>query len=388
MKTICVFTGTRAEYGLLRPVMRRIRDDGACRLATIVTGAHLGLSTGHTVDEMEADGMPVDYRVETLMDGDDRNAVCTAMGLGIMRYGDALASLRPDIVVVLGDRYEALALAAATTVHGVPVAHIHGGETTLGAMDETFRHAVTKMSHLHFTSCEAYRNRVVQLGEAPERVWNVGSLGVENIHRLPLPDERSIRARLDLDGTTPYILCTLHPETRGGHDEESLCREFLNALDRFPHHAVVFTGANTDPGGGRVNAVLSAYAERHRDRCRFFMSLGVANYLAAAAHAACVAGNSSSGILEVPSLKTPVVDIGERQEGRIRSAAVLHSGATGEAIAKAVETALTEAHRRAAAEASNPYDKPGTAENICRTLYENIGRTTLKKPFYDLPRPV
>lgn len=384
MKTICFFTGTRAEYGLLRPLMKAVTAaPGAC-LRTLVTGTHLAESSGATWREIESDGLPINERVEVLLDAGTDTSVCTAMGLGIMRYGEALKRLAPDLVVVLGDRFEALAVAAAATVCKVPIAHIHGGELTLGAMDDAFRHAITKMSHLHFTSTEAYRRRVIQLGEEPSRVWNVGALGVENIKTLPLVAREEVEQRLGLAPGQPYFLVTYHPATLDAQPARQQLDALLCALHAFPNHVCVFTGANADPGGGELNRLLAIAAQAQPGRFRFSMSLGATLYLSAARAAATVVGNSSSGIIEVPSLGVPTVDIGERQRGRIRSNSVIHCPAEAPAIEAAIATALGDDFRALAASSPNPYDRPGTARSILNALLACEPRALLHKTFCDL----
>ncbi|EEF22664.1 Polysialic acid biosynthesis protein P7, putative, partial [Ricinus communis] len=257
IRKICVFTGTRAEYGLLRPLMQAIATRPGATLQTLVTGAHLAESTGATWREIANDGLPIDERVEVLLDGGGDESICTSIGLGVMRYAEALKRLAPDMLVILGDRYEAIAAAVAATVCKVPIAHIHGGELTLGAMDDAFRHSITKMSYLHFTSTEAYRKRVIQLGEQPARAHNVGALGVENIRTLNLYDRAEVEKRLDLPAGQPYLLVTFHPATLESQSPELQLKALLNALDAFPDHVCVFTGANADPGGAGLNRLLA-----------------------------------------------------------------------------------------------------------------------------------
>lgn len=385
MRTIAVFTGTRAEYGLLKRVMLGIMQKPECRLHTIVGGSHLSPEYGRSIEEIRADGIPVHDCPDTLQTDGTSIGVCVAMGLGLSSYGDILVRTRPDILVLLGDRFEVFAMAAAATVCRIPLAHVHGGEITEGAIDEVFRHAVTKMSHLHFPACETYRRRIIQLGESPDRVWNVGALGVENARLLPLPNEREIRELFNLEGEQPYILCTLHPVTLESETAETHCRSLLQALDAFPEYTVIFTGANADPGGLIINTLLQAHAASQPHRYRFFMSLGASRYLAAAKHAACVAGNSSSGIIEAPSLGVPVLDIGDRQKGRIRATSVLHCELEAKNIAIALREALRPEQREKAKQAANPYDKAGTAAAIVDIVAGHAGCIALQKTFYALP---
>lgn len=381
MRKICVFTGTRAEYGLLRSVMLLLFKTPGCTLQTIISGAHLSQRHGHTVDEIIRDGLSIDEAVEILADGDSPGSVCAAMGAGLTRYAETLERLNPDILLLLGDRFEAFAMAAAATVCRIPIAHIHGGETTEGAIDEAFRHSITKMSHLHFTACEEYRRRVMQLGENPERVWNVGSLGVENVLSTPLLPESAIRAELGFAPDLPYFVCTMHPVTLEKAPSEAHVAALCAALDVFAEYGVVLTGANADPGGGEINRALQQYAAA-RPNSIFVMSLGQKRYFSAVKHAACVLGNSSSGILEVPSIGVPVIDIGNRQRGRHRASAVLHSDNEECAITRTLRTALSDAHREFARRAENPFDRPGTAAAIVSHVCDYPLNTLLSKHFH------
>lgn len=385
MRTIAVFTATRAEYGLLRPVLLRLREAAGCRLRLLVSGTHLSPLHGHTLDEILADGFTPDAAIPLALDDDAPAALCASLGSMIGDTGRILSGLRPDLMMLLGDRYECLGAAMAAAMSCIPVAHIHGGEVTRGAVDDAFRHAVTKLAHLHFTSCEPYRRRVIQLGETPKRVWNVGALGVENALRLPLWDESRIRAELGLAPGRPYFLCTFHPVTLEPGDEDRQLDALCSALAAFPDHAVIFTGANADAGGLGLNCRLKAFAQTNLDRVRLFASLGVTRYLSAAKYASCVAGNSSSGIIEIPSLGTPVVNIGSRQGGRIASPAVLHCPAEKEAVASCLRRALTPEHRALARATPNPYEGKDTSATIARTLMEHPLEDILRKSFHDIP---
>ncbi|CAE6923075.1 GDP/UDP-N,N'-diacetylbacillosamine 2-epimerase (hydrolyzing) [Paraburkholderia nemoris] len=384
-RTICFFTGTRAEYGLLRPLMKAVGSTPGAVLKTLVTGTHLAESSGTTWREIAADGLPINERVEMLLDSGTDESICTSIGLGVMRYGEALKRLAPDMLVILGDRFEAIAAAVAATVCKIPIVHIHGGELTLGAMDDAFRHAITKMSHLHFTSTEAYRQRVIQLGEDPARVHNVGALGVENIRTLPLLNRTEVERRLDIVAGQPYFLVTFHPATLDRQAPEMQLKALLEALEAFPDRLIVFTGANADPGGAGLNRLLAEHSQMHAGRFRFSMSLGATLYLSAARAADAVVGNSSSGIIEVPSLGIPTIDIGSRQQGRIRSESVLTCTTDTEAIKEAISEALMPEFRARAAVAVNPYERAGTTEQIVQTLMTWDDKTALHKPFHDLP---
>jgi UDP-hydrolysing UDP-N-acetyl-D-glucosamine 2-epimerase len=349
---------------------------------TIVSGAHLDPHFGGTADEICADGFLVDETPEIATASGSVIGICTAMGIGLIRYGDVLDRLRPHLLVLLGDRYEVFTMAAAATVNRIPIAHINGGEAAEGVIDEPFRHSVTKMSHLHFTSCETHRNRVIQLGEDPNRVFNVGALGVENAQTLQVPDEREIRSYLGFEPGRPYLLCTFHPETLSETLPITQIETILAALESFPDYAVVFTGANADAGGVEINAAIQACVARN-PRYRFFMSLGQKRYFAAVRHAACVLGNSSSGIIEVPSFHVPVIDIGDRQRSRVRAEFVLHATNDLDSICQILDYALSTEYRASFARAANPYDRPGTAQRIVDILSSWPLHGILHKHFYD-----
>lgn len=388
MRMICIFTGTRAEYGLLRPLIRALAAAPDVTVKLLVTGSHVADANGATWHEIADDGLAIDERVEVLMDSATETGVYTAMGLGMIRYGDVLRRMAPDLLVLLGDRYEAFAAAAAATVCRIPIAHLHGGELTYGAIDDAFRHAITKLSHLHFASTEAYRNRIIQLGENPERVFAVGALGVENIRTYELYGKEDTALRLGIDPGQSYFLATFHPATLSAKPPEAQVSALLDALDHFPDHTVVMTGANADAGGLAINLLLANRATRQPGRYRFLMSLGTRLYLSAARHAAAVLGNSSSAIIEVPTLGVPSVDIGPRQAGRARGDSVISCEDNTPAIVDAIRCALSPALRQLATCASNPYDRPGTTSRIMRELVSRDLPKLLNKTFYDLREPI
>ncbi len=384
MRKIAVFTATRAEYGLLRPLLFRLQESDTIQLQIIVSGTHLSHAHGYTLHEIEKDGfMPTAY-VELNFSCEDTKSLCSIAGEALSCMGHTLTQLNPDMLVLLGDRYECLAAATAATLCSIPIVHIHGGEITEGAIDDCFRHAITKMAHLHFTSCDGYRKRVIQLGEQPERVWNVGALGVENALHLPLLSRDEVYTFLGLPQNTPYFLCTFHPVTLEAGEEESQLQEVINALDQFPEYYVIFTGANADLGGNAINKLLHQYQTAQPQRVQVHQSLGVLRYLSAAKYASCVVGNSSSGILEIPSLATPVVNIGDRQKGRIASDAVLHCPPLSSDIAEKFRQSLTPEHKKVAATVSNPYNKTGTSMAICKILQSYPLQGILKKSFYNI----
>lgn len=381
---VCVFTGTRAEYGLLRPVISLFSSSDKVNMRLVVSGSHLSNSYGNTETQILADGYQNYERAEILLDSSSDTSVCTAMALGILRYGDILSRIRPDIVVLLGDRYEALAFACSASICRIPIAHIHGGELTIGAIDDAFRHAITKMSHLHFAATEQYRRRIIQMGERNDRVFNVGSLGVDNIRSLGRLSRSEVEARLGLKNGKPYFLVTYHPVTLLSESPVERVSQLLTILTDYPDHVVVVTGSNADEGGAIINTMLENQASLYPDRIKFRVSLGTELYLSTARYADIVIGNSSSGIIEVPSLGVPVIDIAPRQLGRERSEAVISCDDTPRSIRQALDIAMKAEFRKKCSLALNPYDREGTAEAIVDKIVEFCGKLDLKKGFMDI----
>ena len=382
---MCVVTGTRAEYGLLRGVIEGLRDDPACTLQLVVTGAHLSPEFGLTVDEIEGDRIDVAERVEMLLSSDTGVGVGKAMGLGMIGLADAFARLRPDIIVLLGDRFEILAAAATALSAGVPVAHIHGGELTQGAFDDAIRHAVTKMSHLHFVAAEAYRNRVIQLGEAPERVFLVGGLGVDAVRRLNLLDRRQTEEAIGFQLGARNLLVTFHPPTLDPDAGEPQMKALLDALAELEGDThLIFTMPNADTGGRRLSAMIAEFVSG-RANAVSFVSLGQHRYLSCLRHMDGVVGNSSSGLAEAPSLGVGTVNIGDRQDGRLRSRSVIDCQPTRDAIAAALRTLLSDRFRSGLADLENPYGNGGASKAIVSVLRNHPLGGLLKKSFHDLP---
>lgn len=381
---ICFFTGTRAEYGLLRPLIDRVVAKPEVRASLLITGSHLSSVHGGTDDEIATKGLVAVERA-AILDGDDSDVgIARAMGKGVRLFAESLARLKPDLVVLLGDRYEALALACAATICKVPLAHLHGGELSLGAMDDVFRHAITKMSHLHFCSTETYRRRVIAMGEHPERVFNVGALGVENALHAPLLDRATVEARLGLAPGQTFILMTFHPETldRGESSEDQLLA-VLRSVERMDGIVTIATGANADAGGQRLNAMLVGEAERRPAHFRYRASLGSQLYLSALKYCHLVIGNSSSGVIEAPSFGVPVIDIGSRQAGRIKSAGLIPAQPNPESIAAAIQLASSDDFRQIASSSVNPYQQVGTSRKITDVLTCFAIDSLLSKGFHD-----
>ncbi len=384
MRKVCVVTGSRAEYGLLSGLMRQIEADDALELQVIATNMHLSPEFGLTYREIEAGGFRIDKKIEMLLSSDTPAGTGKSVGVGMLGFADAYAELQPDIVVVLGDRYELLAAVPAALFYKIPVAHLHGGEITEGAYDDALRHAVTKMSHLHFTSTEVYRRRVIQLGESPDRVFNVGALGVENIKQVPCLSKEELEQSLGLALGEKSFLVTFHPVTLENSTAEEQCRRLLEALEAYPDYRLVFTLPNSDTDGRVIIRLVNEFVQRHPERSVVFPSLGLQRYLSALRYVTAVVGNSSSGILEVPSFGIPTLDIGDRQKGRIAAPSVVHCGVIGEAIREGLAQVTSRSVREAARTVTNPYEKAGTARQITEVLRSFPLESLVRKSFYDL----
>lgn len=384
-RRICVVTGSRADYGLLVWLMREIAADPALQLQIVATGMHFAPEFGLTYREIERDGFVIDVAVEMLLSSDTPVGTAKSIGAGVMGCADALSQLQPDMLVVLGDRFEVFAAAQAAMALRVPIAHIHGGESSEGAIDEAIRHAITKMAHLHFTAAAAYRQRVIQLGEAPERVFNTGAVGLDHLsHMQPLDTamlERDLQFALR---PGPLILCTYHPTTLAEADPDESMRALLDALDGVAGARVVLTLANADAGGRRVNDIARAYGAARGDRVKVVTSLGQLRYLSLLKLADVVVGNSSSGIIEAPAVGTPTVNIGRRQDGRLRAASIIDCGDSAQEIRDAITTALSAPHRDAVS-GPMPYGEGGASARIKQVLKETPLDGLLLKRFHDLP---
>ncbi|MBT6228346.1 MAG: UDP-N-acetylglucosamine 2-epimerase (hydrolyzing), partial [Candidatus Scalindua sp.] len=318
MRKIAVVTGTRAEYGLLYWIIKDIHEDADLELQLIVTGMHLSPEFGLTVKEIERDGFPIAERVEMLLSSDTETAIATSMGLGMIGFAKAYERLRPDVLLVLGDRYEMMSAVTASVPFRIPVAHIHGGESTEGLIDEPIRHAVTKMSHLHFTSTERYKKRVMQMGEFPETVFCLGAPGLDNIYKLDLLNRQKLSRELNIPQTGKIGIVTYHPVTLEKSTSEYQCVELLKGLKAFPDIYWIFTMSNADTGGRIIIEKIEAFLDENPERGKAFTSLGTLRYLSLLKNSNVMVGNSSSGLIEAPSFELPVVNIGDRQRGRER----------------------------------------------------------------------
>lgn len=382
-RRVCVVTGSRAEYGLLYWLMKEIQAEPLLELQVIATGMHLSPEFGLTYRKIEEDGFQVDARVEMLLSSDTPVGIAKSIGMGVISCADALARLQPDIVVLLGDRFEIFAAAQAALTARIPVAHLHGGETTEGAIDEAFRHAITKMSHLHFTATEEYRARVVQLGENPERVFNVGAAGIDNINRLKLLGRSDLERALGFKLGKKNLLVTFHPVTLEDASAEKQFYELMAALDTLTDTHVIFTKPNADTDGRIIGLLIDEYVAKHHDTAAAYTSLGQLRYLSVMRIADGVVGNSSSGLVEAPSLKAAVVNIGDRQLGRVRASNVVDCAPAQESILKAIEKILSPEFRASLQYVVNPHGEGNVAEKIVAILKQFPLGGILKKSFYN-----
>lgn len=384
MKKICIVTGTRAEYGLLKPVIDKVNHSDTMELQLVVTGMHLSPEFGLTYREIEEDGYPIAAKIEMLLSSDTSAGVTKSMGVALLGFADYFEGRRPDIVVILGDRYEALTAATAAMMARIPIAHIHGGETTEGAVDEAIRHSITKMSHLHFTATEAYRNRVIQLGEQPQNVYHVGALGVENVKAVSLLDRKSLEDAMQFTFSPPTMMVTYHPVTLENETAAEQFGNLLHVIERHKELQVIFTKANADPDGRIVNQMIDDYVEKNRDRCEVYTSLGQLRYLSALQFCDLVMGNSSSGIIEVPSFGIPTVDIGDRQKGRVSADSVIHCGNEEMDIERALVRAMSQEFRDSICGMRNPYEGNHTSKKIVELIEEMLNKgIDIKKKFYE-----
>lgn len=384
MRKICVITGSRAEYGLLSSLMSALKADNELQLQVVATNMHLSPEFGLTYREIESDGFHIDKKVEMLLSSDTANATTKSVGLATIGLADAFEDLKPDLIVVLGDRFEILAAVTAALFYKIPVAHLHGGEITEGAYDDSIRHAITKMSHLHFTSTEEYRSRVIQLGEQPDCVFNVGAIGVENIKNTSLLSKAELEESLGFQLGEKSLLVTFHPVTLEHATAEMQCQNLLDALEQFPEYRIIFTLPNSDTDGRIIMRKIEEFTKKHNNRSIAFTSLGKVRYLSALQYVSAVVGNSSSGIIEVPSFGIPTLNIGDRQKGRIAANSVVHCGISKKEISEGLRSIFCEKIGIIADRKQNPYDKQGTVNAICDTIKKTVLESLIKKIFYNL----
>jgi GDP/UDP-N,N'-diacetylbacillosamine 2-epimerase (hydrolysing) len=385
-RKVCVVTGTRAEYGLLRWVMEGIREEQGLELQLIVTGMHLSPEFGLTYREIEKDGFRIDRRVEMLLSSDTPVGLAKSMGLGLIGFGEALNELEPDLLLVLGDRFEIFAAAAAAMVARVPIAHLHGGEATEGLIDEPIRHSITKMSHLHFVAAEEYRLRVIQLGEQPDKVFLVGGLGIDSIRRLPLLDRAELEASLDFRLGSRNLLITFHPLTLENETSREQMEELLCSLGAQKDTHLIFTMPNADTDGRILFDMVRRFVLDH-ENARAFTSLGQLRYLSAVRHVDGVVGNSSSGLAEVPSFRKGTINIGDRQRGRLKAESVIDCAPERAAISASISQLYSSEFQAMLRTVENPYGDGGASARVVEALATATLDDIIKKRFHDLPTP-
>jgi len=383
-RNICVVTGTRAEYGLLRWVMEGIRESDLLELQIIATGMHLSPEFGLTYREIEKDGFHIDRKVEMLLSSDTPTSISKSIGLATIGFADAVEQLKPDLMVLLGDRFELLPAATSALIARIPIAHIHGGETTEGAFDEVIRHSLTKFSHLHFVSMEEYRRRVIQLGEQPKKVFCVGGLGVDNILKLKLLERKALEKALDFKLGKRNLLVTFHPVTLEYNNSAIQMKELLVALEDRSDTKIIFTMPNADTESRELFQMIETFVKKHSGRAKSFTSLGHLRYLSCLKYIDGVVGNSSSGLAEAPSFCIGTINIGDRQKGRVKAKSVIDCAPERASIQEALASLFSEKFRRFLPSVRNPYGDGGASERIVKTLEELQPSDLLKKSFYDI----
>ena len=383
MRKICVVTGTRAEYGLLYWLIREIDVDKDLELQIIATGMHLSPEFGNTYQQIEEDGFFINKKVDISLTSDTELAISKSMGLGMIGFADAFDELQPNLIVVLGDRFEIFSAVSSAMIAKIPVAHLHGGEVTEGAFDESIRHSITKMSHLHFAATNKYRNRIIQLGEQPNRVFNVGGLGVDSINKLKLLSKSDFENAIDFKLGKKNILVTFHPVPLENFTSKVQFQELLNSIDELKNTRIIFTKANSDTDSRVINSMIETYTSVN-DNSIAFTSMGQLNYLSALQFVDAVVGNSSSGLLEAPSFNIATIDIGDRQKGRIKADSVISCLPTQEGIGSAFDKAYSEGFQNIVNNTKNPYGNGGASKAVVDIIKNFDLNEILKKTFYDL----
>lgn len=385
MKKIVILTATRAEYGLLKPLIRKLNEDKDFEMCLAVTGAHLASEFGMTIREIEDDHIPIDKKIEIVLSSDTPTSISKSMGLAMISFAEYFEECAPEALIVLGDRYETLAVCCAAMNARIPIVHLHGGEATEGLIDEAVRHSITKMSYLHFASTESYRKRIIQMGEDPDRVFNVGALGVENALHMTLLSKAELEASLGKKLGEKFAVGTFHPVTLEKDTAEIQTRELLSAIEGYNDLVFLFTKANADVGGRVINRLMTEYADNHTNLI-LVDSLGMQRYLSAVSHASFVIGNSSSGLIEVPSFGIPTIDIGDRQKGRIAGRTIIWCEPKRDSICKAIDTGLSGMFRESIKNAVNPYGNGNTSDRIISIVRDFVlnHKIDIKKKFYDI----
>ena len=383
MKKICVVTGTRAEYGLLYWFLKEIESDKELQLQVIVTGMHLSPEFGLTYKEIEKE-FKINKKIEMLLSSDTSVGISKSMGLAQISFAESYDELKPDIVIVLGDRYEIFSATSAAMIARIPIAHIHGGEKTEGAFDESIRHSITKMSHLHFTATNEYKNRVIQLGEHPSRVFNVGGMGIENIKRLKLLSKDEFEKSIEFKLNIKNILVTFHPVTLENSTAKEQFQQLLDAIDELEDTNIIFTKTNSDTDGRVINQMIDEYVTKNFQKSVQFTSLGQLRYLSALQYVDAVVGNSSSGLAEAPSFRIGTINIGDRQKGRIKASSVIDCEPNKDSILKSFEKLYSKEFQNSLINVKNPYGDGCASKKIVEILKNVDLKNILKKSFYDL----
>ncbi len=382
-RKICVVTGTRAEYGLLYWLMKEIEEDNNLELQLIVTGMHLSPEFGLTYKEIEKD-FKIDKKIEMLLSSDTSIGISKSMGLAQISFAEAYQELEPDIVVVLGDRYEIFSAVSSAMIARIPIAHLHGGEATEGLIDESIRHSITKMSHIHFTASQEYKNRVIQLGEQPDKVFNVGGLGIDNIKRLKLLSKKEFEKSINFKLNKKNILVTFHPVTLESSTAKEQFQHLLDAIDILEDTNIIFTKANSDTDGRIINSMIDMYVKENSQKSVCFTSLGQLRYLSALQYVDAMVGNSSSGLAEAPSFKIGTINIGDRQKGRIMADSVINCKSDRESILKAFKKLYSKVFQEELKTSINPYGDGGASKKIKAVIQDINLEGILKKSFFDI----
>ncbi|MEG1875964.1 MAG: UDP-N-acetylglucosamine 2-epimerase [Lachnospiraceae bacterium] len=386
MKRICILTATRAEYGLLKNVIQKLTALSEFQVDVVATGMHLSPEFGLTYREIEQDGVRIDKKIEILLSADTPSSISKSMGLALIEFSEYFAEREPDLLIVLGDRYETLAVCIAAMNQRIPIAHLYGGETTEGAVDEAIRHAITKLSYLHFTATEEYRKRVIQLGEHPDRVFCVGAMGIENIQVESLMSRSELETDLHFSLGEKYAVVTFHPVTLENGTEEQQVEELCAAMEYCDDMCYIITKANADTGGRRINEIVDRFAMKYPKCVLAVESLGMRRYLSALKYATMVIGNSSSGLVEAPSFHIPTINIGDRQKGRLKADSVIDCEPNSKSIIGAMNKAVTPEMQTIVHQVMNPYGDGQTSDKIIAILKDRIkdNKIQLKKQFYDI----
>ncbi len=383
-RKICVVTGTRAEYGLLHGLMKSINNHNEFELQTLVTGMHLSPEFGLTYKNIKEDGFKINRKIEILLSSDNPASISKSVALGLISFADSFNELKPNLIIILGDRFEALSAAIAASFAKIPILHIHGGEVTVGAFDESIRHSITKMSWWHFVAAKEYKNRVIQLGENPKRVFNVGGFGVDLIKKTKLISKNQLMNELGIKFGDKNLLITYHPETLDGESSKNKMKVILEALHNFDDINFIFTMPNADQENYALKQLINDFVLLHRDRSIAFNSMGHVNYLSTLQFIDGVVGNSSSGLLEAPTFNIGTINIGERQKGRLKASSVIDCDISTESINNAINTLYTKKFNKVIMATKNPYGNGGAVKKVFNFLKKEKFPKTLKKDFFDL----